>query len=291
MKKNYFLVGLAIATAGLFAFRSNSSLEIGHFTGKYSSGVMTGATGAPGEGNCTQCHAGAVQDGSSQNNLTIMDGSTPVLTYLPGQTYNVWLVLASDPDKKGFSATALDGTNTKAGSFTGMTVGGTQKITAGGRDYASHTSSSNTSATNSVWIWEWTAPATDVGNVTFYVASNEANNNGNNQGDLIYLSQHVISIDPSAGITEEIEATNFMAGYSPANHSIDVDFSYKSVGEMYLNLVDMNGRSVYTLNMGESQIGENKESIALPSEIENGIYVVNFMIGNKAMSSKVMIQR
>ena len=102
MKKNYFLVGLAIATAGLFAFRSNSSLEIGHFTGRNASGFMTGVTGAPNESNCTQCHQdGSVLDGSTQNLVTVMTtGGSPqaTLTYLPGQTYNVWLMLASDPD-------------------------------------------------------------------------------------------------------------------------------------------------------------------------------------------------
>ena len=70
-----------------------------------------------------------------------------------------------------------------------------------------------------------------------------------------------------------------------------LDFTYTGIGEMFFNLVDLSGKSVFTYSMGESQIGINKESIALPSEIENGIYAVHFFIGNKAMTAKIMVQR
>jgi hypothetical protein len=70
-----------------------------------------------------------------------------------------------------------------------------------------------------------------------------------------------------------------------------VDFNSLSVGNMFFNLVDINGRSVFTYNMGESVIGENSESIVLPSELKSGVYIVNFFVGNKAMSAKIMIQK
>jgi hypothetical protein len=56
-------------------------------------------------------------------------------------------------------------------------------------------------------------------------------------------------------------------------------------------LVDLNGRSVFTYDMGNAQIGENKEKIVLPNDLKNGIYVVNMFVNNNAMSQKIMIQK
>ena len=70
----------------------------------------------------------------------------------------------------------------------------TATISGGQRKYATHKSSSNTSATQT-WNWTWEAPATEQGAITFYVATNKANNNGNDNGDIIYLSQHVFLND------------------------------------------------------------------------------------------------
>ena len=70
-----------------------------------------------------------------------------------------------------------------------------------------------------------------------------------------------------------------------------IDFTYLAAGDMYFNLVDMNGRSVFTYGLGQSEIGENSESIALPSDLNEGMYVVHFFVGNKAMSANIMVKR
>jgi hypothetical protein len=43
-------------------------------------------------------------------------------------------------------------------------------------------------ASGASWTFNWVAPSTDVGLVTFYAAGNEANNNGNESGDQIYTT-------------------------------------------------------------------------------------------------------
>ena len=291
MKKNYILGITAIASIAFLSFQSTNTGVVESFKKShiFGGGGQSALTGAPGENNCTQCHSGSVQDGTAENTFIVLDGTTPVTNYTVGQSYTVSLQMASNPSKKGFSAVVLDGTNTNAGSFTGMGIGGTQDFTGGGRNYVSHTSASNTDATT-FWLWTWVAPATDVGTVTFYVASNSANDDGATSGDMIYLSQHLMG--STASISEEaaVEA-NFTAGYASNGNKLIVDFNSLTVGNMNLNLVDMNGRSVFSSDLGESQIGENNESVVLPSELEGGIYIVNFFVGNKAMSSKIMIQK
>ncbi len=43
-------------------------------------------------------------------------------------------------------------------------------------------------ANNATWSFDWTAPGAGVGQVTFYVAGNAANNNGSDLGDRIYAT-------------------------------------------------------------------------------------------------------
>jgi hypothetical protein len=290
MKKNYILGIIAIVSITFLPFqgKTNGTVEAYKKSHFLTSGGQPGLTGAPGEANCTQCHVGITQDGSTENTLIVLDGTTLVSNYNPGQSYTVSLQMESNPFKKGFSAVALDGMNMNAGSFTGLGVGGTQDFTASSREYVSHTASGSSILTP--WFWTWNAPDTDVGLVTFYVASNIANQNYSSSGDLIYLSQHILG--STASITEETTfEPNFMAGYASNGNKLIIDFNSLSVGYLNLNLVDMNGRSLFTADLGESQIGKNTESIVLPNEIKGGVYIVNLFIGNKPMSSKIMIQK
>jgi len=45
-----------------------------------------------------------------------------------------------------------------------------------------------------MWTFNWVAPSSDVGRVTFYAAGNQANNNGNETGDQIYVTSISIPV-------------------------------------------------------------------------------------------------
>ncbi|MFN5031899.1 MAG: choice-of-anchor V domain-containing protein [Flavobacteriia bacterium] len=292
MKNTYFFFSLAIGVACVMSFQSTNLIEIeqylpksGHL--KNGGGAGPGKTGATGEGNCTSCHSGATQDGSNENILTVTNGASVVTEYVPGSSYTVSLTMLSNPSKKGFQATALTSAGVMAGNFT---AGTNTSVNGSAKKYANHTSSSNTSAVSS-WNWSWTAPATDEGDVTFFVASNKANNNGGTGGDVIYLSQHTLSAASTAGIKETKEMNPFSARYSSESNQLIVNFESLTSELTSINIVDMSGRSVYFMESGVSQIGENTEKLTLPTEIKSGVYVVHLFLNNRAMSSKVFIQR
>ncbi len=293
MKKNYILSFSALVILGAASFQKSGDFKVEKYFAKNghlrnSSGAAGGRTGAPGETNCTACHSGTAQDGTTENNLTVLSGVSPVTSYVPGTTYSVALNMTSSPAKKGFQATALTSAGVMAGTFTGV-AGITSINAASSKSYANHTATSNTNATT-LWGWSWTAPATDVGDITFYVATNKTNSNNTNAGDVIYLSQHVIT--STLGLVEQTDnQLNFTVGYSPENNSAVFNFTTLSVGEMVLNLVDLNGRSVFHSELGTAQIGQNNQSVALPSDLKNGIYIANFFVNNKVMSAKIMIQK
>jgi hypothetical protein len=295
MKKFVLIYGIALLAIGFLAFQHTGKSSVStriQFTHKNANGAPAGRTGAPGEPSCatSTCHSGAAQDGTAENTLLLLSGATIVTEYVPGQAYNVTVAMASKPTKKGFQATALDASNNMAGSFTGQVIGGTAINSSAGRQYSNHTGTSNEASENSIWIWTWTAPSTDVGPVTFYVATNKTNNNNSSTGDVIYLSQHVIN--STLGVSElTTEPSSLSAGYNVDEHKLAINFNCLSSGEIYLNLLDLNGRSVFSTDLGTAIIGQNGTSLKLPNELKNGIYFVNVFVNNKPMSAKIMIQR
>lgn len=286
--KSTFLFTLALASVSLLSFQRYNSWQIEKYFNKNghknASGSPTGRTGAPGEQNCTGCHGGTALDGSTENVLTILDGITPVTSYVPGQSYTVSLSMNSDPAKKGFQATALDANGNMAGTFT---AGTNTQISGTSRKYANHTSTSNTSATQ-LWGWTWVAPTISTNEVTFYVATNKTNANGTTSGDQIFLSQHVLG--SSAGINESSsEKYQFVASYQHDLNQLLIRFNSLYSDNMHLTISDVSGKMIMNQDLGNCVVGQNKELVSLPSHISSGTYIVHFFLNNKAMSAKIQV--
>ncbi len=288
MKTKFIPISFVCLSIGIFAFRTElTDLKGFHKAPINSGGAAAGRTGAPGEQNCTACHSGTAQNGANENVLTLSDGTTPVTQYTPGQQYTVTLAMSSNPTKKGFQATALTSTNVMAGSFTGQT--GNTSINGTTKKYANHTSTSNTSTAAPVWSWTWTAPTAGSGDVTFYVATNKTNNNNNDMGDVIYLSQHVFSEASSAGVENIIFNNNVVIGLDNESNKVTIAYDLNQMSKMAINIVDLNGKSVYNKSLINGQIGSNHLYVST-SDFKSGVYIVNFFIDNKSFSKKVLIK-
>jgi len=290
MKKIILPLIFFSASATLVAFRSDFNSINGVHKSPYNSGGSTaGRTGAPGEQNCTSCHSGSTQAGTTENQFNIFDANNNLVTaYTLGTSYTVTLGMASNPAKKGFQATVLKTSdNTMAGDFTGLS--GNTSVNGSAKKYANHTSQSNTSAT-SAWAWTWTAPTTNVGDVKFYVASNKANGNGQDSGDQIYLSQHVISAPSTSSINENIYKPFFKAAYNSEKNTILLNFNSLKADKIHVNIVDLTGKSVLVKNIGIAKIGENTEFVSLPSTLPSGYYIVNMFLNNTPLTAKILVQ-
>jgi hypothetical protein len=118
----------------------------------FSSNPPTPYSGAPGEGTCSSCH-GSLTAGSG---VTV---ALPSTTYTPGGAAVSWTVTI--PATGGFElSTRLQADNSQAGS---LTAGTTSNVVSGTVQYV-RSSSSGTS-----WTFQWTPPATNIGNVVVYV--------------------------------------------------------------------------------------------------------------------------
>lgn len=285
MKTKFIPISFVCLSLGIFAFRSElTDLKGFHKAPVNSGGAAAGKTGAPGEQNCTACHSGTAQDGANENLLTLSDGTTTVTTYTPGQQYTVSLSLSSNPVKKGFQATALTSANAMAGNFAVGT--GNTSINGTTKKYANHTSTSNTAAN---WTWTWTAPASGTGDVTFYVATNKTNNNNNDMGDMIYLSQHVFSEASSAGVENITFNNNVIIGVNNESDKVMISYDLNQMTKTSINILDLNGKSVYNKNAMNGQIGNNHFDLST-SDFKSGIYIVNFFIDNKPFSKKIVVK-
>lgn len=229
-----------------FLFSGNAGYRPVH---AFSAGPPAGYTRAPGEEPeaCAECH---VTSEAGTGTISI----TAPQTYVPGQTYPV-TVTHSNADQTrlrwGFQLTALDPSDEKAGNLQSTDVL-TQVLDnqgpGGARQYIEHTSAGTFRGQQggASWTFNWTAPATDVGPVTFYAAGNHANNDDNTSGDHIYFtfvasaptsttpdvflgatppsrnitpgatSQYLVTVTPLAGFTG---AVNFSASGLPTGAS------------------------------------------------------------------------
>lgn len=176
----------------------------------YASGPDPRHTGAPGDQTCARsgCHTGtAVNGGGGAVQLT----SSTRTTYTPGQQ-QTFVITISDSKARtyGFQMAArLDSnpSNGQAGDFTA----GSQQIVICDNGSSKRTTGCPSSApvqfiehsrpftTNTITV-AWTAPSSNVGPVTLYVAANAANNNGDDSGDHIYTTK--LQLSPAGAITD-----------------------------------------------------------------------------------------
>ncbi|HEY6333486.1 MAG TPA: choice-of-anchor V domain-containing protein, partial [Blastocatellia bacterium] len=187
----------------------------------YATGPPQGYTGAPGDyGDCTACHDTYVVN-TGAGSLAL--GQVPGV-YEPGQSYTLLVELA-DPQARrwGFELTGIDGNGNRAGTFAPLGPD-TQIATVGppvlDRQYIEHTLLGTFPGTTMGHTWQvqWTAPASDIGAVHFYVAGNAANDDGTDQGDYIYTNGAMVE-SPSSVVTLQLTS-------NPQGLTLDASSSY-----------------------------------------------------------------
>lgn len=167
-------------------------------------------TNAPGEGLCTECHTGGLN--LTGGSLEIQDVPT---SYTPGQVYPITVQLQRTGQQRwGFELVPLrdsSGVSVMAGQLATPSVFTTLQggvVSGKLRIYVSHYSGvedgtfAGTANGPVSWTFDWTAPQTGAGTVTFYCAGNAANGNGGSgAGDVIYTATATSPEAPSTAVT------------------------------------------------------------------------------------------
>ena len=113
------------------------------------------AHNAPNMNNCTTCHSGSVNSGNGDVTFTNLPDY-----YTPGTTYEIGVQVSGDSERGyGFQATAQSGDNI-AGYISLNSNSSNAEMTG---SYVQH----STRTTSGSWVFDWVAPSSDIGEVTF----------------------------------------------------------------------------------------------------------------------------
>jgi len=192
------------------------------------SGPLQGRTGAPGELTCSaaECHLGSPVN-SGGGTLTI---SGVPDNYTPNAEYDITVTISqAGRERFGFQTTVIDSNGNPAGTIsrteTSRTLLSTSQINS--RQYINHSfngTSPNGGANQGRWTFRWKAPAQAAGTITFYAASNAANDDGAQTGDLIYTKNASTQPMPTAGPIATVSAASFAPSAALAADTIVAGF-------------------------------------------------------------------
>ena len=232
-----------------------------------------GVTGSPGDNNssnktCITCHGTGIQ---LTNTISVVDAEgSEVTSYTPGETYTVTVNLSStaNPSSYGFQLVGeLDDQNTVNGFANPSS--NAKLVNLGNRQYAEQ---NGPSATNEFTV-EWTAPANDVGTVTFYSSGVGANGNNTSSGD--GAANGSISLSPETTSSNEINSELVKVYPNPSSDFIRIESS----NIKNLNIIASNGQQVMTMK----EVAGNEIRVA---DLKPGLYFMKFESENKFFTSK-----
>lgn len=174
----------------------------------YATGPDARNTGAPGDNTCAQsgCHTGTAVNGGPGSVKITFPGE---LKYTPGVKQRL-VVQVTDAGMRlfGFQATARRETNLtrdQAGTFTPAdnttqvlcdsadTLGQNRPNAGCPANFPVEFIEHARAVASGTFSFDWTPPATNVGNIRIYVAGNAANGNGQNTGDRIYTANYILT--------------------------------------------------------------------------------------------------
>jgi hypothetical protein len=232
---------------------------------------IAGRTGSPGETTCATsgCHSSfSLNSGPGSTTIT---STVPSSGYVAGTTYSVSVIVAqSGFSLFGFGFEALNSSNASAGTLSITNTASTKLQNSGSRVNVVHTLNGGAAANAKTFTFNWTAPATSTGNVTFYAAGNAANKNGNTSGDYIYSKTLVVlpATTTTTITTGSVSGNPYCAGQTGISIPFTATGKYNSGNIFTTQLSSATGSFTTPMTIGtltSTTSGTIVSSIALPS--------------------------
>jgi hypothetical protein len=245
------------------------------------------ATGAAGEGTCTQCHGGSVNSDANGSVAITIDGN-PV-NFGPGLSYNINVTTTyTNRSRFGFAMSAKNTSNSDIGTFSSNGNANVWVPT----NYATHSAAgtAGTSGTKT-WKFKWTAPATGTSAVTFYVAGMASNNNNDDDpGDKVFTKTKVLPFSATAGVSETSSIASYSVFPNPASGTIHIEFCTRNAGIAEAALTDMQGRMVDVLMKEEVSAGNFAGTFRLGENVSPGLYLLSINQGGSTVVNKLFVE-
>ena len=254
-----------------------------------SSSGKVGYAGSPSESTCVSCH-GDYALNSGSGSLTI-SSNIPLGGYTPGQTYQMQVTVAQTGQTLfGFDIEALTSANAMAGTFVITSATDTKlgnKIVGSvTRVNVTHTGSGNQVSNTKTFSFNWTAPANNVGAVTFYSTGNAANNDGGTGGDYIYSKTLVIQA-LSTGVKNIANEKDFAFYYNSLNSSVHIKMNNLENTSVKAMIYSITGQLVGNV-INEVASGSIEKDYNV-SNLNKGVYFIQVQQNDKSFTQKFFV--
>lgn len=289
MKKNYVLLALfLIATLATTNYRPAQSEP---------DFPQAGSAGDPVTNlSCAQtdCHNGPAQAPVGLNmwitqGLSLDTVLTSDFQYAANTTYNIGFYLSATTGRYGFQIVALDADNNQAGTMTVTDNQHTRIKTSpptGNRQYMGHLGAN----TFKNWVFQWTAPATSTGPVTFYYAYNTADDDDEPIGDVIYQGNTTISPKTGVGVNDIYgKLSNLNIFPNPVTNEFGVSFNIIHNQQVQAQLYTLSGELVKDLLNEQTSTGTYNRNFAV-GNLAQGIYMLKLNVGGSSIVKKIVKQ-
>jgi hypothetical protein len=267
--KTSFLLLISISAAALITLNSNSGGPA-----NAGSGNLTGGPGAAG--NCSSCHSGAT--GTTMNiSLRKKSDNTPVSgQYSPGAVY---IVKVSGNHASltgfGFQIMATKSNNTQAGTFSNLGSNYHTKL-QGGLTLVEHHHVLNKTGSEFVAEFDWTAPVTGTGNVSFYGALNAVNKNGSTSGDAPSPSFNMTLSENPVSVASVAKQAAIRVYPNPASDLLHVELADAASNNLSYAVFDLNGKKL--IETKATATGNNQVNIPV-QDLVKGVYFLRIANG------------
>ena len=132
------------------------------------------------------------------------------------------------------------------------------------------------------WTFSWTAPATGMGNITFYGAFAVTE-------DTTKLSTLTVIQNGTFGI-EEKSGEKFALYPNPASDNLFVNYTLFSNSNVEISIYTIDGKKIATALSKEQSTGNHKEHINLKAYGLHGVYFVDLKVAGQSALQKIVIE-
>jgi hypothetical protein len=230
-------------------------------------------SGSPGDGaDCSACHSGNLSTDNSWISTNI-----PIGGYVAGQTYTIAITSTGggSTSRKGFSATCENSANDYVGTF--VITDATNTVFF--QEHVSHTATGNGLTS---WSFDWTAPATGSGEVTFY-SSTVFDGYG---GGIVNSSESFV--EATTGIPSLVFENELSVYPNPAIDQLNMKISSMKNELVQISIYSITGQHI--LNKSVLVSGNSINQIFDVSEFESGMYIIQLKGTQGVYSKRFIVQ-
>jgi hypothetical protein len=263
--------------------------------GAMSDDGKAGRTGSPGEVTCHDCHDDFTQN-SGGGSIVLSSTNMSGWEYVPGTTYHMTATVSRAGNALfGLGLEALTSTNGNAGTMVITNSGSTQiknaVVSGVSRRNVVHTLNGGTGTGSKAFQFDWNAPSSNIGNVTFYYAGVASNGDGDEAvGDYVYTGSQVVTPVVSTGVEEELALDAVMSvGPNPVTDRIILSYGLAAAERVTANLYNVSGALVRDLVNAQRGSGRHVETITGLSDLSPGVYLLRTTIGTKVQVTRIVM--